>query len=273
MDSDDDRLVLEALRSGDPHRLEDAATLVEGFPDGEDSQTGRQWVLHAIVDAPLATLDWMLDYGVDLAVCDDAGYTPLIAAIEGARADRLEVLQRLIAAGAPLNGQGINGWTPLHMAAARDDVAALELLLEAGADVSIRTGVDGYATPLEEARHLGQLRAARCLEAWEARPADDSPLPGWRCAADAGHFPLIAEMLTNHGIRVEIVPAGSLRTHPAESLWVRAADHPRAVELLARMTAALETASAGPWRCSGCGEENDAAFDSCWQCGRDHTGG
>lgn len=37
--------------------------------------------------------------------------------------------------------------------------------------------------------------------------------------------------------------------------------------------AALDTAGNGAvWRCGGCGEENPAAFDLCWKCGKDRLG-
>jgi ankyrin repeat protein len=50
------------------------------------------------------------------------------------------------------------------MAAARDDVEALRLLVQYGADLNIRTDVDDYSTPLEEARSLGKRNAASYLE-------------------------------------------------------------------------------------------------------------
>jgi hypothetical protein len=271
--TDDDRFVLDALQSGDPQRLEEMAAVLDALQNGEDELAWRRWLLHAIAAAPLATIEWMLDYGVDLASVDDAGYTPLLAAIESTREDRHVVLTRLIAAGAPLNGRGLNGWTAAQTAAARDDVEALRLLVDAGADLSIRTGVDGYATPLEEAQNRGSVRAVAFLESRAAAPADGSPFPGWRPVVEAGHMPLIQGMLENHGIRSEIVPVGTRGKQPAETLWVKAVDHPRAVELVRQMAAALEAPSSGPWRCAGCGEENDAAFDACWQCGKDHAGG
>ena len=37
--------------------------------------------------------------------------------------------------------------------------------------------------------------------------------------------------------------------------------------------AALDSAGEGAaWRCGGCGEENPAAFDLCWTCGKDRLG-
>lgn len=42
-------------------------------------------------------------------------------------------------------------------------------------------------------------------------------------------------------------------------------DYTAASELLAN---ALSDPTATPWLCTGCGEENDAAFELCWQCGQ-----
>jgi hypothetical protein len=46
------------------------------------------------------------------------------------------------------------------MAAAWNDVAALRILHKAGADFSLRTRIDEYATPLEEAMLLGNAPEA-----------------------------------------------------------------------------------------------------------------
>ena len=46
------------------------------------------------------------------------------------------------------------------MAAAWNDVETLRILYEAGADFSIRTRIDAYATPLEEAMILGRSAEA-----------------------------------------------------------------------------------------------------------------
>lgn len=269
MHTDDDRFVLDALQSGDPRQLEAMATFLDSLEDGEDEIAWHRWLRHAIATAPLETIDWLVNHGVDLASADEAGYTPLQAAIESTRDDRLEVLKRLIAAGAPLNGRGRHGWTAAHMAASQDDVEALRLLAEAGADLSIRGA--GGVTPLDEAQDRDMARAVAFLET-QAAADDDSPFPGWRPVAE-GHLPLIRDMLENHGIRSEIAPAVTQGKPSAETLWVKAVDHARAVALVQQMAAALEAPGAdGPWRCAGCGEENDATFDTCWQCGQDHAG-
>src|SRR5206468_2622246 len=51
--------------------------------------------------------------------------------------------------------------------AASDDVVALRVLVAHGADLSIRTAIDDFATPLEEARILGKLAAVEYLESLE----------------------------------------------------------------------------------------------------------
>jgi ankyrin repeat protein len=164
MTSGDYERALDVLKSGDHARLDDLALHLEGFPHGVDSFLRRRWIMSAIDAGSMASIRWMVARGVDLAFRDDEGYTPLLAAIESRWPDRGELLELLLNAGAPVNLKGVNDWTPAHMAAARDDVEALRVLVAHGADVSIRTNIDDYATPLEEARNLGKLRAAAFLE-------------------------------------------------------------------------------------------------------------
>ncbi len=66
--------------------------------------------------------------------------------IEAARGDLAEV-ERLLKAGADVNAKAKDGITPLHTAAAKNSTpAVLEVLLKAGADVNAK-GKDGW-TPL-----------------------------------------------------------------------------------------------------------------------------
>jgi ankyrin repeat protein len=154
----------EALKSGDVEQLEAEARRQTNFPNGVDDYLGRRWIINAIDCKSLASVTWMLQKGVDLSFRDEEGYTPLHAAIESDSGDRLEILKLLLEARAPVNLKGVNDWTPAHMAAARDDVDALKILVQFGADLSIRTKIDDCATPLEEARNLRKMNAARYLE-------------------------------------------------------------------------------------------------------------
>jgi hypothetical protein len=50
------------------------------------------------------------------------------------------------------------------MAAAREDIEALKILIKHGADLNVRTHIDDYATPLEEAQILGKTRSVEFLK-------------------------------------------------------------------------------------------------------------
>ncbi|HVQ28046.1 MAG TPA: ankyrin repeat domain-containing protein [Vicinamibacteria bacterium] len=158
------RRVVEVLESGAVDQLEALAHELPGFPDGEDPFLGRRWITNALGEGSKRAVEWMLQKGVDLTFCDPEGYTPIHTTLDRARDDRYELLDALLKAGAPVNVKGANDWTPAHMAAARDDVDALRILVRHGADLTIRTDIDDYATPLEEARNLGRTKAVHFLE-------------------------------------------------------------------------------------------------------------
>jgi ankyrin repeat protein len=154
---------IAVLESGDVSQLEALEAELDGFPHGDDPYLGRRWITNAVGVGSKAAVQWLLGKAVDLDFRDDEGYTPLHTAIDRGLPDRYEVLEMLLEAGAPVNRKGINDWTPAHMAAARDDVGALRLLVRYSADLTIRTDIDDYATPLEEARNLGKTNAASYL--------------------------------------------------------------------------------------------------------------
>ena len=81
--------------------------------------------------------------------------------IEAVRAGNHDSCRELIEAGADVNQQDKQGWTPLCWAAARGDVAAIELLLSHGADAS-KTGRD-LRTPQMIALAAGQAEAVKAL--------------------------------------------------------------------------------------------------------------
>lgn len=76
-----------------------------------------------------------------------------------------EVIAVLVAAGADPDARfvGAHSETPLHWAASNDDVAALDALITAGADIEATGAVIAGGTPLADARAFGQWRAARRL--------------------------------------------------------------------------------------------------------------
>jgi ankyrin repeat protein len=67
------------------------------------------------------------------------------------------------------NQRGINDYTPLHMAVSENNLPAVELLLQAGADPRLRTRIDDCETPLEMAEKAGLREIAALLAVQEAR--------------------------------------------------------------------------------------------------------
>jgi ankyrin repeat protein len=93
-----------------------------------------------------------------------------------------ETIALLAAAGAPVDGRfaGPHEETPLHWAASCDDIAALDALLEAGADIEADGAVLTGGTPLSDAVVFAQWNAARRLvergasmTLWQAAAVDD----------------------------------------------------------------------------------------------------
>lgn len=157
--------LLDLLRNGGPKDWELAAQVVDGFPDGADAFLGRRWILNAIDVGSAEAVRWMLARGVELSFWDAEGRTVLEACLESDRPDRLQLFRDLIAAGANLDDRGMNGWTPLHLAAVRNDLDAIAIPLDAGADAEARTRIDLYSTPYEDAERHGNLEAAQMIRA------------------------------------------------------------------------------------------------------------
>jgi hypothetical protein len=65
--------------------------------------------------------------------------------------------------------------TPLHWAASSDDVAMIDGLLDAGADLEATGAIIGGGTALDDAWAFGQWSAARRLVERGARPRLDDP--------------------------------------------------------------------------------------------------
>jgi len=119
---------------------------------------------YAIYHSPLSFIRELLKVGADPNYGDHAGFPSLIATLSSSeRPDMYEILELLLSFGADIQQHGHNDYTPLHYAAAREDIRAMELLLSHGADLNARTRIDDYATPLEEMEILGRERAAEFL--------------------------------------------------------------------------------------------------------------
>jgi ankyrin repeat protein len=132
---------------------------------------------YAIYHSPLPFIRTLLEIGADPNPRIHAGFPPLIAALScsrprpgsSGRADVAEIIELLLSFGAEPNQRGINDYTPLHMAVSEQNLPAVELLLKAGADPTLRTRIDNYETPREMAETGGLREIAKELAASEAR--------------------------------------------------------------------------------------------------------
>ena len=156
--------IMDVLADGSLEQLEHLSEKIEDFPHGMDHFVFRYWITNAIDCGSKLSVEWMLSKGVNLDFTDDEGLTALSSAIDRENSDKYEILELLLKHGVPINRKGFNDWTPLHQAAARNDVEALKLLVKYGANLTIRTDIDSYATPLEEAVELGCQKAIDYLK-------------------------------------------------------------------------------------------------------------
>lgn len=138
---------VDAVRSGDADALAQLLGARSELATGLVPGHGGRTLLHVATDWP--------------------GHLPHVAA----------TIAVLVAHGADPDAAfvGAHRETPLHWAASCDDVAALDALLDAGADIDARGGVIGGGTPLDDATAFRQWRAAwRLVErgagvsAWDA---------------------------------------------------------------------------------------------------------
>src|SRR5262249_49363649 len=108
------------------------ALLAAGAEGGAADGVGGRGVLGGALDGPLSVVKTLFRRG---AALDTPGWTPLIyAATNG----QTEVVRYLLDAGAAIDAASPNGTTALMMAVRGGHVAAVELLLARGADVSRR---------------------------------------------------------------------------------------------------------------------------------------
>lgn len=131
-------------------------------------------VVEAIHLGDLATLERLLAAHAELATArlgdddpDGMSRTLLHVATDfpGHFPNGAATVASLVAAGADVNGRfrGPHEETPLHWAASTDDVAVLDALLDAGADIEAPGSVIGGGPPLSDARGFRNWRAAQRL--------------------------------------------------------------------------------------------------------------
>jgi ankyrin repeat protein len=131
---------------------------------------------YAIYHSPLRFIRTLLEIGADPTPPDHSGFPPLLAALSKsrsrpgspARPDIVEIIELLLSLGADPNQRGVNGYTALHMAVAERNLKAVEVLLQGGADLGCRTGIDDDETARELAVKAGLPDFVKLLDSWEA---------------------------------------------------------------------------------------------------------
>jgi len=155
----------EAYRRGDLKAVKDLLGNPPDFPNCPGPLAVGKIVLeYAIYHSPLPFVRALLELGANPNYGEHDGFPSLIAAIAADRKDRYDIVELLLRFGADIQQRGVNDYTPLHYAAARNDVRMVELLLAHGADPRAKTGIDDFTTPQEEAESLGFSRAAEILK-------------------------------------------------------------------------------------------------------------
>jgi len=155
--------IAQAFHAGDLEALRAAVDDPALIPNGYLRDGVGYPLVYAIYHSPFAFIRTLLEAGADPNIPVDDGFPTLIAAIgkthdhagSPKRTDVDEVLRLLLKYGADPNQRGINDWTALHVAVSHRSLAAVQILLEAGADPDLRTRIDECDTPLEMARAAG----------------------------------------------------------------------------------------------------------------------
>lgn len=106
-----------------------------------------QDILKAVQEEDMGRLEWILTEGVNPDFFNENGdrWTPLIFAVNKGK---LDFVDRLLKGHANPNLAERDGWTPLHFSAAFGHIAIARALIEAGADVAIKTSAGKTAVDL-----------------------------------------------------------------------------------------------------------------------------
>ena len=149
----------------------------------------------------LARVQLLLDKGADMERTNQEGTTALFASL-----NHPKITELLVRNGADLEVRGIDGCTPLHVAASRQCCAFMSLILGAGAAVNPRDR-QGGETPLYSAARLGKLLSVKVLLRFKA----DALLPAQfegeaahmlplEVAAHRGHLAVVRELVQQVGL-------------------------------------------------------------------------
>ena len=198
----------DALQRGDLNAIKERALSDTTYLNQRDHY-GDTPLMTAVSGDSTELVEFLLQQNADPNVDVDDGYTCLLTAIESDNDQSIAVVQLLLAAGAGIHAIGTNGWTPLHMAAARGHVKKCRLLIDAGANVNKRKEIDASETPLMEAAFSGQPETTKLLLEFGADPSmrdtidNRTPIQIAKDAAN-GPDPEVVEFLKKENIQIDV---------------------------------------------------------------------
>ena len=115
----------------------------------------------AIQSGDFPKIEQLIKQGASLDQAEGAGaMTPLLKAAWWKNASAVKML---LANGARPDGRDMQGWSPMHAAASRNDTEVMDLLLASGGGVSVLARDDKGGTPLHEAASSNGAQAIAWL--------------------------------------------------------------------------------------------------------------
>ncbi len=161
-----------------------------------DAPNGKSALMVASKQGDLNLVRRMVGAGASINELTQTGGTPFMFAVLG---DQIHIAKWLHAQGANIDSQGSNGWSAATIAGAKGQTAMLRWLIEAGADIN---AVDVYRfTPLMRAvdnQHQQAVSTLLSLGGAKVNVQDESDNSALHFAVANGHSEVIA-MLLQHG--------------------------------------------------------------------------
>lgn len=105
--------------------------------ESPDTQDGKLLLIRALKAGNVKYIDKSIEQGLSPVMEGETKGSVLHYAAES---DSVELLNRLIDLGAPVNKKNICGWTPLHIAACNGKKRSAEVFIQNGADLKAKTG-------------------------------------------------------------------------------------------------------------------------------------